>query len=110
MKAFCRPYSFLLFLLLACSVAAKPLPENAPVHGWTILAGSETGAHEVIAATPAYHINHLELSQEIISDLRELKDGAKLAFVSGLIDAAHAAGVEEVVVWDHSLYPQEYYP
>jgi hypothetical protein len=94
----------------AALASAAPLPPDAPVRGWTILAKSEPAALAVIAAAPAYHINHLELSQEIVSDLRELKDEPKRAFVNRLTDQAHAAGITEVVLWDHALYPLDYYP
>ncbi len=96
--------------LMTGALAATPLPADAPVHGWTILSGSETGALAVIAAAPAYHINQLELSQDVISNLYEVKDDAKCAFVNRLIDKAHAAGISEVVVWDRALYKSDYYP
>jgi hypothetical protein len=83
---------------------------DAPVQGWIILAGSETGAREVIRAAPEYGINHLELSQEIIADLRELHDEKKRTLVKSLIDQAHQSGVTEVLVWDHPLYALDYYP
>jgi len=96
--------------LLAGTLAATPLPADAPVHGWTILSSSETGALAVIAAAPAYNVNQLELSQDVISNLYEIKDDAKCAFVNRLIDQAHAAGIPEVVVWDRALYKPDYYP
>lgn len=95
---------------LAAPLAGTPLPLNAPVHGWTILSNSESGALAVIAAAPAYDINQLELSQDIISNLYEIKDDARCAFVNRLIDKAHAAGIPEVVVWDRALYKLDYYP
>jgi len=96
--------------LLAGSLAASPLPADAPVRGWTILSGSEPGALDVIAAAPAYGINHLGLSQELISNLNEVKNDAKCALINQLVDKAHAAGVAEVVVWDRALYTADYYP
>jgi hypothetical protein len=92
------------------SHAAGPLPPGVPVRGWTILSSSEPDARAVIAAAPAYGINHLELSHLIVHDLREIKDDARCALVNRLIDAAHGAGIAEVVLWDHALYPLDYYP
>ncbi|HTB80153.1 MAG TPA: hypothetical protein VK717_04620 [Opitutaceae bacterium] len=96
--------------LLAGRLPAAPLPAGVPVHGWTILSGSEPGALDVIAAAPAYGINHLGLSQELISNLNEVKNDAKCAQINRLIDKAHAAGISEVVVWDRALYKIDYYP
>jgi mannose-6-phosphate isomerase-like protein (cupin superfamily) len=68
------------------------------------------GANEVIAAAPGYSINHLELSQEIVSDLRDLRDPPRLARVTALMAKAHGEGIPEVVIWDHPLYDLNYYP
>ncbi|MEV6109262.1 hypothetical protein AB0M28_31820 [Streptomyces sp. NPDC051940] len=89
--------------------AADPAP-IAPVRGWTILSDSDRGADEVIARAPAYDINHLQISHEIVHDLNEVKDPAKRAQTNRLTDAAHAAGIDEVAVWDHTLYDLDYYP
>ncbi|HTQ31728.1 MAG TPA: hypothetical protein VMI53_11015 [Opitutaceae bacterium] len=96
--------------LLAALLNATPLPPGTPVHGWTILSGSETGALAVIAAAPAYNINQINLSQDLISNLYEIKDDAKCALINRLIDKAHDAGISEVVVWDRTLYKLDYYP
>ncbi len=104
--------------LLAASALARaagappgsPLPAGAPVHGWTILSGDAAGSREVIAAAPAYAINQIELSQEIVDNLSALKDPSRRALVNGLIDLAHEKGISEVAVWDHSLYKLDYYP
>src|SRR3712207_3804198 len=80
------------------------------VRGWTILSDSDAGADAVIAASRAYRINHLQISHEIVHDLREVRDPAKRAQTNRLTDAAHAAGITEVAVWDHALYDLSYYP
>jgi hypothetical protein len=90
--------------------SAAPLPADAPVRGWTILSDSEPDAQAVIAAAKDYQINHLQLSHHLVHDLREIKDDKKLGLVNRLTDAAHAAGVTEVVLWDHALYGLDYYP
>jgi hypothetical protein len=101
--------------LVATSTTAQevghgPLGAGVPVRGWTILSSSEPDDMATIAAAPAYRINHIELSHQIVGELRELKDPPRSALVNRLIDAAHKAGVSEVVLWDHSLYDLAYYP
>ena len=86
------------------------LTVGQPVRGWTILSDREPDALAVIAAAREYRINHLELSHEILMDLNEVRDDRKRALVNRLTDAAHAVGIQEVVVWDHSLYELSYYP
>jgi hypothetical protein len=80
------------------------------VRGWTILSPSESDALVTIAAAPKYHINHLQLSHEICHDLADVKDDKRAARVNKFIDAAHAAGIAEVLLWDHALYDVKYYP
>jgi hypothetical protein len=83
---------------------------SAKVRGWTILSKSDPGADTVIAASRQYRINHLQLSHQIVDDLRDVRDPARQAQVNRLTDAAHSAGVTEVAVWDHALYELAYYP
>ncbi|HEU4421158.1 MAG TPA: hypothetical protein VFR67_01315, partial [Pilimelia sp.] len=80
------------------------------VRGWTILSDSDAGADAVIAAARGYRINHLQLSHQIVHDLREVREPAKQAQANRLTDAAHRAGIREVAVWDHALYDLSYYP
>jgi hypothetical protein len=106
-----RSASLAAFLLCSAATAfAKPLAPGVPVRGWTILSRSEPDALITLAATPAYEINHLQLSHEIVHDLKEIKDDARCALVNRLIDAAHAQGITEVVLWDHAFYELSYYP
>ncbi len=103
-------------ILLACLIAfggvcsARPLAGDEAVRGWTILSDSVPDALTTIAAAPGYHINHLQLSHQIIHDLREVKSDEKRDLVNELTQAAHRAGVSEVVLWDHALYKLDYYP
>jgi hypothetical protein len=92
------------------SAAHGALRADQPVRGWTILSDRETDDLAVIAAAPAYAIDHLELSHQVVMDLNELRDEKKRALVNRLTEAAHAAGIQEVVVWDHALYALSYYP
>jgi hypothetical protein len=89
---------------------AGPLPPGEPVRGWTIASSSEPDALAVIAAAPSYSIDHLQLSHQVVMDLNEVREEGKRALVNRLIDAAHAGGIREVVVWDHALYDLDYYP
>ncbi|MCC5805318.1 MAG: hypothetical protein JJU00_03215 [Opitutales bacterium] len=87
-----------------------PLPLDEPVRGWTILSDRPADGLRVIKRAPAYAINHLQLSHHIVHDLRHLREERRLALVKELTSAAHAAGIREVVLWDHVLYPLDYYP
>lgn len=91
-------------------IQAKPLPANAPVRGWTLLSKDERIALATIAAAPTYDINRLELSHELIYDLRDIKKEPRRRAINRLIDVAHDAGIAEVSVWDHALYDLDYYP
>lgn len=97
-------------ILLGTIVIAKPLPNGAPVRGWTVLTDDEPNALLTISAAPKYQINHLQLSHQIVHNLREIKDDSRCALVNRLTDAAHAAGISEVVLWDHAFYSLDYYP
>ena len=90
--------------------AAGPLAPGQPVRGWTILSDSESDDLAVIAAAGAYGINHLELSHDVVHDLKEVREPKKRELTLRLIGAAHRAGIREVVVWDHALYALSHYP
>ena len=100
----------LLALFVSVPAGAEPLDARTPVRGWTILSNSEPDAMAVIAAAKAYNINHLELSHEIVMDLREIRDAKRQALVNRLVDAAHQSGITQVLLWDHALYDLNYYP
>jgi hypothetical protein len=110
--------ALLLAALASTSAAQQPssgsshgaLRDDEPVRGWTVLSNSEVDDLATIAAAPKYHINHLELSHEVVMDLNEVRDEKKRGLVNRLIDSAHTAGIHEVVVWDHALYELAYYP
>jgi hypothetical protein len=115
--------SLVLSLLGACrtgapspAVPAAPAPAAAPavsftdVRGWTLLSDSEEDAMAVIARAKDYGINQLQISHELVMDLREMREADKRARVLRLVKAAKAAGIGEVLVWDHALYALSYYP
>lgn len=89
--------------------AHGPLRPDQPVRGWTILSDREPDALAVIDAARGYGINHLQLSHQIIEDLRQIRESKRQALVHRLIDAAHRTGIQEVVLWDHALYDLDYY-
>jgi hypothetical protein len=105
-----RCYAFLLACAAALAAAAAPLPDGVPVRGWTILSRSEADDMATIAAAPGYGINHIQLSHDLVMELKAMRDPAKAGLVNRLVDAAHGAGIHEVVVWDHALYALDYYP
>jgi hypothetical protein len=109
----------LLLLAAACRTAGNPGPGQpgsaAPpswgqVRAWTLLSASEEDDLAVIARARDYGINQIQLSHELMMDLREMREPARRARVLRLVKAARAAGIREVLVWDHALYPLEYYP
>src|SRR5215218_7392152 len=88
----------------SASPAHGPLRADEQVRGWTILSDRESDDLAVIAAARRYDIDHLELSHQVVMDLNDVRDERKRALVNRLTDSAHAAGIREVVVWDHALY------
>lgn len=97
-------------LLVAAAARGVQPQQPEPIRGWTILSDSVPDALAVIGTARAYDVNHLQLSHELVHDLRELRDEGKRAVVRNLVDAAHRAGIAEVVLWDHALYDLSYYP
>ncbi len=94
----------------AVAKAVGPLPADARVRGFILLSDSEPDAMVTLREAGRYSVNHLELSHLIVHDLRETKEESKRGLVNRLIDAGHQAGIAEVVLWDHALYPLSYYP
>ena len=94
----------------AYHVAASSAGSPAFVRGWNILSDSETDGMTVIAAAHDYAINHLQLSHQIVHDLRQVREEPRRGLVNRFTAAAHGAGIDEVVLWDHSFYDLDYYP
>lgn len=80
------------------------------VRGWNILSNHEEPGRKVIERAADYEINHLQLSHQLIHDLRHVKQPERAALVNRLTAHAHEQGVEKVYLWDHSLYHPGYYP
>ncbi|HEY7089058.1 MAG TPA: hypothetical protein VH518_13270, partial [Tepidisphaeraceae bacterium] len=104
-------------LAIGCAERVKPPPAprgaslsvDTPIRGWTLLSNSEPDDLAVIAAARDYGINHIQLSHQIVMDLRDM-NRFTAAPVNRLVDAAHAAGIPEVVVWDHVFCELTHYP
>ena len=84
--------------------------DNKNIRGWIILSNDMSAAVRTIKAVKEYDINQLQLSHEIIHDLREIKNEKVCAQVNELVNMAHSEGINEVLLWDHSLYDIDYYP
>ena len=84
--------------------------DNKNIRGWIILSDDMSAAVRTIKAAKEYDINQLQLSHEIIHDLREIKNEKVCAQVNELVNMAHSEGINEVLLWDHSLYDIDYYP
>lgn len=80
------------------------------VRGWIILSDNMEHAIRTIKTAKEYNINQLQLSHEIIHDLKAIKEKKVCEQVKKLIHLAHKEGIDEVLLWDHSLYSLDYYP
>lgn len=81
-----------------------------PVKGWTLLSDNLEQAKAAIDHAADYHVNHLQLSHEIIHDLRHVREDKKRKLVLELTAYAHVKKIQDVLVWDHALYNLDYYP
>jgi hypothetical protein len=86
-----------------------PLPWTE-VRGWTLLSSSLDDGLAVVARARDYDVTQLQLSHQLVTELRELRRADKLDRVRVLTEAAHRAGVREVLVWDRVPYAADYYP
>jgi hypothetical protein len=103
------PITIGLLLTLFCPLSGKSQIQPE-IQGWNILSDSYEDALVTISAAQEYHINHLQLSGELVMNLSELKVPAKRDVVNQLISKGHAAGIKQVVLWDHAFYSLDYYP
>ncbi|MFH5885412.1 hypothetical protein ACG2F4_13960 [Halalkalibaculum sp. DA3122] len=83
---------------------------NQYIKGWNILSDNEQKSQLVIDHLEEYDINHLQISHQIVMDLKDVRNTEKRQLTNELTKKAHEKGVEEVVVWDHALYDLDYYP
>jgi hypothetical protein len=105
-------YTYLLsiFIFFQAISVGQNLISKTRVRGWTILSNSKEDGLTVIAKAREYDINQLQLSHDVIMDLREIRNPSKLMLVREFTEAAHKTGIPEVVLWDHALYNLNYYP
>src|SRR4051812_1495723 len=100
-KIFCFILFFNFQNLVAQPLATIAKNDSSYIQGWGLLSNDEESDLEVIKAAKAYNINHLQLSNQIMMDLQEMRIPAKRELTTKLINAAHQAGIKEVVAWDH---------
>jgi hypothetical protein len=100
---------FVTFFLIFLSIYSSG-QTNIQIRGWNILSDSFADDTITINAASSYNINHLQLSHDLVMDLQEIRDSAKMELVNNLVSRAHKAGIKEVVAWDHALYSLKYYP
>ncbi|GEM_PF-328829 len=101
---------FQLLLPLVTLADNGPLPSNEPVRGWTLLSDNLAQGKSAINVAKDYRINHLQLSHDIIHDLRHVRDKRRRELAQQLTKHAHQRGIQEVVLWDRALYNLDYYP
>jgi hypothetical protein len=100
-----------LAIALAVTLAgATPADAEIRVRGWNVLTDSVPDGLKTISAAPRYDIDHLQISHDVIHDLRHVRDPRRLEIAETYVAAARAAGIQEVTFWDHSLYSLSYYP
>lgn len=100
------------FIIIGFLFFSFPIDVSAggSIRGWVILSDNMDNAIRTIKAAKEYNINQLQLSHEIIHDLKEIKERGVCEQVNNLIRLAHSEGIKEVLLWDHSLYSLDYYP
>ncbi|MDZ7724975.1 MAG: hypothetical protein U5R06_19730 [candidate division KSB1 bacterium] len=101
--------SRIIIMLLFFTAVLYPRPAQF-VRGWNILSDDQASAEQVIKTAADRNINHLQLSHQLVMNLKDLRNPERAAAVNELVDLAHQQGIEEVTVWDHALYHLNYYP
>ena len=85
-------------------VVAQPSEAVFPRNGWVLLSHDMPYLREVIRQAPVYHVNHIQLSHDIMMYVYEaLEQPGRRADLNELIDLAHAYGVSDVTVWTHEF-------
>lgn len=110
------PLIFIIFLPFFEGCTQKkaaeigPLSSDQPVKGWMILSDNKEEGLHVIDNAARYEINHLQISHQVVHSLSHVRDDERRELAETLTDAAHQAGIQEVVFWDHALHEMDYYP
>ena len=102
---------FLLGIALCAGCQPQQEKRSTPgIRGWNILTNIPREGIDIIQAAKEYDVNHLQLSHDIIMDLKDARDTSRARLANELADLAHQQGIPEVLVWDHALYRLSYYP
>lgn len=104
------PFFLILFSCSPKGNSPKTLSVDETVKGWIILSDDVHEDSLVIEKSSEYDINHLQISHHLIHDLRHVRDSERLEKAEILTNYAHSQGIQEVVLWDRSLYELDYYP
>lgn len=86
-----KRFLILYFSLIVFSGSA--MASDDAVRGWIILSDHMENAIETIKAAKDYNINHLQLSHQIVHDLREVKEEKVRDHVNKLVGLAHSEGI-----------------
>lgn len=75
--------------------------------GWVLIRDDLPYHMDLLTHASEYHVNHVQLSHDIMMYTWEpINDIGRRNHINQLIDAAHANGVQEVVLWTHEIqYP-----
>lgn len=99
-----------LAVFLAC-VFLLPVLLEGKVRSIVILSDNIPLAELAIRkSAEEYGASQIQLSHNIIHDLREIRRPKVRENVARLAKCAHSNGVKEVLAWDHNLYGLDYYP
>ncbi|MBD9168387.1 MAG: hypothetical protein EGQ00_15450 [Parabacteroides johnsonii] len=101
-------YSIIILIML--SLTFQGIGKELSVQGWIILSNNMDNAIETIEKAKKYRVNQIQLSHQIVHNLKEVKRQDVCEQVNVLTELAHKNGVNEVLVWDHSFYELDYYP
>lgn len=96
--------------LLACSFFLVAFSEGK-VRSIVILSDNIPLAELAIEkSAEEYGATQIQLSHDIIHNLREIRSPKVRENVARLAKFAHQKGIKEVLAWDHNLYGLDYYP
>jgi hypothetical protein len=85
-------------------VAVKESLPIFPRCGWVLLSYDMPYLREIIRQAPLYHVNHIQLSHDIMMYIwQPLESPTLRADLNELIDLAHAYGITDVTVWTHEF-------
>ncbi|MEO1021808.1 MAG: hypothetical protein AAFW89_04640 [Bacteroidota bacterium] len=95
------------FMLLQCTTEPASPPQ---IRGWNLLSSDLIAGKRALDKADEYTINHLQLSHQLIMDLKDVRNPKKYQPAKQFIEEARSKQVEDILVWDHALYSLSYYP